>query len=160
MNKLLSLLLVIILALSVVCFSACGNGDESKEIEEPSATEPAEAPEKEPAKESSTGGISWNDMPVYSGAKQVQKGSWSIPAAEGDYSKVEWRYYESGDNTETIADFYKTKMPDNGWEEMGWMEVPDMSWGLYSKNNEEDEAMVWVALDDGDTVIAMMRARQ
>ncbi|MBA7683058.1 hypothetical protein ES703_91414 [subsurface metagenome] len=99
-------------------------------------------------------------MPVYSGAKQVQKGSWSIPSTEGDYSKVEWRYYESGDSPETIAAFYKTQMPAKGWEEMGWMEVPDMSWGLYSKNNENDAAMVWVALDDGNSVIAMMRATE
>ncbi len=158
MKKCLSLLLVFILALSLVSFSACGGGDENEETPTPSAAEPAETPEEEPVKVSSTGELSWKDMPVYSGAKQIQKGSWSIPAADGDYSKVEWRYYESKHSPETISAFYKDKMPDNDWEEMGWMEVADMSWGLFNKNNENDAAMVWVALDDGNSVIAMMRA--
>ena len=161
MKKYLLLLLVFILALSLVSFSACGGGDENEETPTPSSAEPAETPEKEePEKTSSTGGLNWNDMPVYSGAKQIQKGSWAIPADEGEYSKVEWRYYESKDSLETISAFYKDKMPDKGWEEMGWMEVPDMSWGLFNKNNEKDAAMVWVALDDGNSVIAMMRATE
>lgn len=160
MKKLLSLLLASILVLSVISLPACGGGEESDEIQTPPASEPAGAPENETLTAPSTEGLTWNDMPVYSGAKQAQKGSWSIPSTEGDYSKVEWRYYESGDNLDTIAAFYKTQMPAEGWEEMGWMEVPDMQWGIYNKNNENDAAMVWVAMDDGNSVIAMMRATE
>jgi len=158
LKKLSSLLLALILVVSVISLSACGGGEESNEIQTPSTSEPAKAPEKETATTPSTESLSWNDMPIYSGAKQVQKGSWSIPPSEGDYSKVEWRYYESGDDLDTIAAFYKSQMPAKGWEEMGWMEVLEMSWGLYNKNDENDTAMVWMALDEGKGIIALMRA--
>jgi len=158
LKKLLLLLLVSILVLAGISLFACGGEEEVEETQTPPASEPTMAPEKEPVTAPSTGGLTWNDMPVYSGAKQVQKGSWSIPPAEGDYSKVEWRYYESGDNLDTIATFYKNQMPAKGWEEMGWMEVPDMRYGVYNKNNENDAALVWVASDEGKGVIALMRA--
>ena len=154
MRKLLTLLLVLILISAGISMFACSGKEKAEETQTPATSEPT----KEPAIVPSTGGLTWNDMPVYPGAKQVQKGSWSIPPTEGDYSKVEWRYYESGDNLDTIATSYKTQMPARGWEEMGWMEVPEMRWGIYNKNNENDAAMVWIASDDGKSVIALMRA--
>jgi len=96
LKKLLSLLLVSILVLAGISLFACGGEEEVEETQTPPTSEPARALEKEPVTAPSTGGLTWNDMPVYSGAKQVTKGSWSIPPAEGDYSKVEWRYYETG----------------------------------------------------------------
>jgi len=81
-----------------------------------------------------------------------------VPPAEGDYSKVEWRYYESGDSVDTIAVFYKNQMPAKDWEEVAWMDVQDTKWGMYYKNNENDAAMVWVASEEGNSIIAMMRA--
>ena len=157
MKKILSLLLVLILVLAGISLVACGGEEEGENIPTPSTSEPTGAPEKEPTTPSA-GRLTWNDMPVYSGAKQVQKGSWSIPPAEGDYSKMEWRYYETGDNLDAIATFYRAQMPAKGWEEMGWMEVPQMKWGMYNKNNENDAAMVWVASDEGKGIIALMRA--
>ncbi len=98
-------------------------------------------------------------MPLYSGAGQIQKGSWSIPPAdESDYSKVEWRYYETNASLVTVSAFYKNQMPAKGWTEKGWMEVQEMHWGLYDKNNENDAAMVWINSQEGKTVIAMWRA--
>ena len=154
MKKLLSLLLVLSLILAGISLCACGNGDEAGETQTPATSEPTGTPEKE----LSAGGLNWNDMPVYSGTKQAQKGSWSVPPTEGDYSKVEWRYYESGDDVDTIANFYKTQMPARDWEEVAWMDVQDMKWGMYYKNNENDAAMVWVASEEGNSIIAMMRA--
>jgi hypothetical protein len=97
-------------------------------------------------------------MPVYAGAGQIQKGSWSIPPAEGDYAKFEWRYYESSASLDQVSAFYKSEMPAKGWAEQGWMEVQEMHWGMYNKNNENDAAMVWVTNQEGKTVIAMWRA--
>jgi hypothetical protein len=97
-------------------------------------------------------------MPIYSGVGQIQKGSWSIPPAEGDYSKFEWRYYETNDSLDKVATFYRSQMPAKGWEEKGWMEVQQMNWGMYNKNNEKDAAMVWVNSQEGKTVIALWRA--
>jgi len=158
MKRLVSLSLVVVLILGSVGLVACG-GKESEPTQEPTQTpSPTTTPSPTQTAPSPTGGLTWNDMPIYSGAKQVQKGSWSIPPAEGDYSKVEWRYYESGDNIGNVASFYKGKMPGQGWEEMGWMETPEMNWGMYNKNNEQDAAMVWIGSDDGKTFIALMRA--
>lgn len=164
------ILFMITLAVVSACLGlvACGGEEEGGTSPPPSKVETTtpsgegakpSAPSVEEAKPSApSGGLTWNDIPVYSGAKQVTKGSWSIPPSEGDYSKVEWRYYETGDSLDAVASFYKSKMPDNGWEEMGWMEVPQMKWGGYSKNNENDAATVWVGSDNGETAIALMRA--
>ena len=97
-------------------------------------------------------------MPIYPGVGQIQKGSWSIPPAEGDYSKFEWRYYETNDSLAKVAAFYRSQMPAKGWEEKGWMDVQQMNWGMYDKNNEKDAAMVWVNSQEGKTVIALWRA--
>ena len=149
MKKAISLLLV--LMLGCVGLVACGGGEGSSG---------GAAPPEEEGTPPSGGGFTWNDMPVYPGANQVQKGSWSIPPAEGDYSKVEWRYYETGDSMSTVASYYRSQMPAEGWQEMGWMEMEDVSWGYYSKNNEQDGAMIWVGSDEGETFISLMRATQ
>jgi len=157
MRKAISLILVIILILGCIGFIACGNGGEEGTTPPPSGQKNGQTPEQTTPSTSSSG-LSWSDVPIYSGADQVQKGSWSIPPAEGDYSKVEWRYYETGDDISDVAGFYRGNMPGKGWEEMGWVETPEMNWGMYSKNNEQDAAMVWIGSDDGKTFLALMRA--
>jgi len=150
----ISFLLVMAVLLSCVGFVACG-GEEGGTIQTPA---PASIPSTTPPTAVSGGGLTWNGMPIYSGAGQVQKGSWSIPPAEGDYSKFEWRYYDTNDSLEKVAAFYKSQMPAKGWEERGWMEVPQMNWGMFEKNSENDAAMVWINSQEGKTVIAMWRA--
>lgn len=158
MRRTISLLLVVVITLGCIGFAACGDGEE-KETTPPPSSEQTNNQTPQQAESSTSGGdLSWSDVPVYSGAKQVQKGSWSIPPAEGDYSKVEWRYYETSDNVSNVVSFYKDKMPGKGWEQMGWMEMPEMNWGMYNKNNEQDAAMVWICSEDGKTFIALMRA--
>lgn len=165
MKKVVSLVLVVAVMLSSVGLVACGGG-EGVTPPPPSgeAAPPAEEAAPPPSEEEPTPppaeGLSWNDMPVYSGAKQVTKGTWTIPPAEGEWSKVEWRYYETGDSVSTVVAFYKSQMPGKGWQEMAWMEMEGVSWGYYSKNDEQDEAMVWTGSDDGKTFIALMRATQ
>ena len=153
MRKTISLLLVIVLSLSCISFTACGGGGEK---------ETASAPSNEQTDSSTSGGdLSWNDILIYSGAKQVQKGSWSIPPAEGDWSKVEWRYYSMEDDLNNVAMvslFYKMEMPKSGWQKIRQTEVQGTFWGYYSKNNEQDGAIVWVGSDEGETVFAIMRA--
>ena len=97
----------------------------------------------------------------------MQNGSWSIPLAAGDWSKIEWRYYESHawDDVSMIKEdmrqftmFYTNEMPKNGWEEMGWMKTPEANWCSYSKNNGQDGAMVWVSSEGDKAIFALMRA--
>jgi len=151
-----TLLFVILAILLIGCTSlvACGGNNEDTATQEPAKTTSAST--KTTA--ASSGGLTWNDMPVYSGAKQVQKGSWSIPANEGDYSKVEWRYYEASGSAADVVSYYKSKMPGNGWTETAWMEMGTTAWGMYNKNSEKDAAMVWIMAEDGKTILSMMRA--
>ena len=160
MKKVVSLVLVVAIMLSSVGLVACGGGEEGVTPPPPAEGETAPPPSEEKPTPPPAEGLSWNDMPVYSGAKQVTKGTWTIPPAEGEWSKVEWRYYEAGDSVSTVVAFYKSQMPGKGWQEMAWMEMEGVSWGYYSKNDEQDEAMVWTGSDDGKTFIALMRATQ
>jgi len=151
MKKAISLALVLIMMLSCISLVACGGGEEEA---------PTPSPTSEPATTPSGSGLTWNDMPVYSGTGQVQKGSWSIPPAEGEWLKVEWRYYETSDSINAVATFYKSQMPGNGWQETMWMEIQEMSWGIYNKNDEQDAAMVWIGSEEGKTFFALMRASE
>jgi len=162
MKKLISFFLVIILALGSIGLVACGNGEEEEEeVAPPPVEEEEEVPPTEEEEEPPSGGdLSWGDMPVYSDADQVQKGSWGIPPAQGEWSKVEWRYYETGDSADKVASFYRDEMPDEGWDEMMWMEAEGVAWAFFTKNGEKDGAMFWVASDEGETVFALMRATQ
>jgi len=151
MKKVMSLVLVLAMVLACVSFAACGGagGDGA-----------APAPEGEATLPSGGGGFTWNDMPAYSGASHMVKGSWATPPEQGEWQRVEWRYYESGDSQSQIVAFYQSAMPANGWQQIASMEMEEVSWFYYAKNNEQDGAIVWVSEEDGQTVIGLMRGGQ
>jgi hypothetical protein len=99
-------------------------------------------------------------MPTYSASSEVQKGAWAIPATEGGYNVSEWHYYQSTDSLDKVAPSLRSQMAANGWTEAGWFEVPgQMSWGSFTKNGQNDAAMVWVSTQGtSGTVIALWRA--
>lgn len=143
MKKAISLVLVLIMVLGCASLVACGGRGGVGE------TPPSVA------------GLTWDDIPIYAGAEQIQKGNWAMPPAQGDWSKVEWRYYRMNDEVNDVGMvtmFYKMEMQKNGWQEIERTETQDMSWGYYSKNNEQDGAIVWVGSDERNTVFALMRA--
>lgn len=150
MKKVISLVLVVVMMLGCIGFVACGDGEEVG----PPPTEEEEAPPP------SEDGLTWNDMPVYPGANRIQEMTWTIPSEEGEWTQLEWRYYETGASLSTIVSFYKSEMPGNGWQQPFWMESPEGSWSYYVKNNERDMAMVWIASEEGKTFIALMRATE
>jgi len=160
LKKVISVALALVLMLGCVGLVACGGGGGEGGTAPPPSNGGVTAPSEGEATPPSGGGLTWNDMPVYSGAKQVQKGSWSIPSEEGEWSKMEWRYYETKDSVSKVTSFYKSQMPGKGWQETTWMEIEEMSWGYYSKNNEQDGAIVSIGFDEGKTFIALMRATQ
>ena len=152
----------LIVALSCIGLVACGgdngNGAEPTDTATPTTTPTATTtPTTTPSS-----GLTWEDIPLYSGASQVQKGSWALPAEQGEWSKVEWRYYETNDSTDDVASFYKSNMPGKGWDEMMWMEAEGIAWAYYTKNSEKDGAMFWCSLDEEEnkTLFALMRATQ
>ena len=161
--KRISPILVVIAVLALVLVGACGgdNGEEETTAATTSATTAATtAAQTTPPSNGGGGGLTWNDMPIYGGADQIEEFSMSFSPDEGDYSEWEWRYYETGADVEDVVDFYKDKMPDNGWDEQMWMDMGEVAYGMYFKNNEKDAAMVWIATEGGDTLVGLWRASE
>lgn len=165
MKKVVSVVLLVVMVLACVSVAAC----RPVVVVQPPAEEPAPAtPEPSPSQPSnggvtppsSSGGFTWNDVPAYPGAAQVAKGSWTEPPEEGEMSKVEWRHYQTGDGQDNVVSFYKSAMPGKGWQEMASMEMGELSWLMYTKNNEADLAWVYVGEGDGGTLIHLMRGSE
>jgi hypothetical protein len=161
-KKVALIMSILIITLSCVGLVACGGGDGNGNGNGAKPTATATPTTTPTSTSAPSGGLTWDDIPLYSGASQVQKGSWAIPAEQGEWSKVEWRYYETGDSTDDVASFYKSSMPGKGWDEMMWMEAEGIAWAYYTKNNEKDGAMFWCSLDEEEnkTLFALMRATQ
>jgi len=159
LKKVLSLVLVVVMMLGCIGFVACGGG-EGETTPPPSNGETAPPSNGETTPPPSGVGLTWADIPVYPGANQIQEMTWTIPSEEGEWTKMEWRYYETGASVSAVATFYKSQMPGKGWQETFWMEVEEMQWGWYSKNNEQDGAIVSINSEEGKTFIALMRATE
>jgi hypothetical protein len=167
--KKISLIFVVFSILALVLVGACGgdNGDngDTEETTTAQTTTPQTSDEPEPTEPSNGGnggggGLTWDDMPIYGGVDQIEEFSMTFSPDEGDYSEFEWRYYETGADIDDVIDFYKDEMPDNGWDEQMWMDAGEVAYGMYFKNNEKDAAMVWIAAEEGDTLIGLWRASE
>ena len=146
-QKALGIMMVVVL-LTTVCLAACGgdnggNGDTTTTTTTTAATTAVQTTESTTAQPSNGGGdgFTWNDMPIYPGADQVQEFSISIPPEDEDYTDVEWRYYECGASVEDVVDFYKDKMPDNGWEDQIWRgeDQPGDAWDPTPPDSDKRE---------------------
>jgi hypothetical protein len=129
------IVLCLVLALIVgLALMACGEKKEQttsgKAVEETGKT-------KEDAKRS---GYGWSDVPEYKGAtKSEQEGQMTIPAAaQGEYEKVDRRWYETDDSPEQVHEYYLDQMPKKGWHKLFAMKYPEGS-----------AVSTWVK-DDGD----------
>lgn len=166
--KKVSLMFMVLAVLALVVVGACGgeNGEAkttaAKTITPTTAatTAPQSTQPSNGGNGGNGGGFTWNDVPIYGGADQIQEFNMSFMPEEGEYSRVEWRYYETSDDIDDVIDFYKDKMPDNGWDETMWMDMMEVAYGMYMKNNEADAAMVWLSSDEGETQIALWRASE
>jgi hypothetical protein len=171
LKKIAYLLLAVVIIIGSFGLVACG-GEEDGDTSQPSSSQTQTSPPESsqttsPPETSQTsspasgGGMTWDDVPVYPGADQVLEQSWAIPPAEEEWSEMEWKYFESGDSISDITEFYKDKMPDNGWEEMFFMDAAGgFAMGMYMKNNEKDGAMIWAGENQGKTGFALMRGTQ
>ena len=110
--KRISLIPVVIAILALVLVGACG-GDNGEE-ETTAATTPATSAATTTTQTTQPpsgggGGLTWNDMPIYGGADQIEEFSMSFAPDEADYSEFEWRYYETGADVGDVINFYKDK---------------------------------------------------
>jgi len=164
LNKAIALAFVVVAVASCVGLVGCDSA-RGGETAAPPAQEEEAAPAESEEEEAMPGvvDLKWGDIPVYAMTEQTQKGGWAIPPAEGDWSRVEWRYYRMPEVAGTVEEagrFYKNEMPKNGWQETMWLEMEDMTMSYYSKNGERDGAAVWIGSEEGYTVFALMRASQ
>ncbi len=104
----------------------------------------------------------WNDIPVYPGTEQVQKGSWSIPAVDTKLGNVKWIYYQTNDSVSEVSAFYEDQMPIAGWKAEASFVTDIIAYGNYTKNNGKDAALAWAGrvVGDGKTNIALMQASE
>ena len=161
--KRISPILVVIAVVALVLVGACGGENGEEETTAAATTTTAAATTTAQTTQPSNGGgggLTWNDMPIYGGADQIEEFSMSFSPDDADYSEFEWRYYETGADVDDVIDFYKDKMPDNGWDETMWLDAGEVAYGLYMKNNEKDAAMVWIAAEGGDTLVGLWRATE
>lgn len=157
MKKVISLVLVLVMVLACASLVACGGGGAPPPSGEPTPPPSEDGVTPPPSAE---GGFTWDDMPTYPGASQIAKGSWMEPPQEGELHKVEWRHYQTGDSQDKVFAFYKSAMPGKGWQQMMEMEMEEVSWFFYTKNNEKDVAWVYVGEGDGKTMIHLMRGSE
>ena len=174
-------LIVLVLALAL---AACGGGDEEEEngggggtpaatktvaaekTQKPAETgEPEKTPEKTP-EPSGGGGASFENIPVYPGAEKI--GDWSsdysLPFLGEDidteeYTDAAWAEYETDDPADDVIDFYKDKMPDNGWGEEHWLDasfLEDIGVGTYSRDDGDRAAWVYIAGSDEDKTVIVI----
>jgi hypothetical protein len=167
MKTLLSLMLVLVMIFSCVGFIACGCEEEE---ESPTAAtnggtpEPADGGTPEPSDEEeeeptpSGGDLTWKDMPIYHGA-DAKEDFWATVTTEG--KEAEMRMYQTDDSVDEVADFYKSEMPDNGWDEAMWMSIGGSVTGAFTKNNEHDFATIAIAdVGDEGTLITLTRGQE
>ena len=173
-------LIILTLALTL---AACGGGGDDEENggdegEKPAATKTVEADETETPEVVETktpetaepsgggGGASLGDVPVYPGAEKVADYSGSdvpLPLLGGDidveeYADAQWAVYETSDSADDVTNFYKDKMPDNGWEEESWFDTSlgdGAAWGGYTRDNGDSAAWVFVSGADDQTQIVI-----
>ena len=74
--------------------------------------------------------------------------------------KVEWRHYETSASKSKVFAFYQSAMPGKGWQQMMKMEMEELSWLMYTKNNEKDIAWVYIGEEDGKTMFHLMRGSE
>ena len=147
-SKFLWLFLCCVIAVTVVAWSC--NGGTTGEQEE-------EEEEEEEGEDS----LSWTDFPTYPGANRQYEDFFDMFQQAGiddeEYIR-EWRYYKTSDSSNDVTDYYRDKMPDYGWDEMGYLQMSEYNeMTMFSKNDVQDMAYVMTAPSNGDTIIALIK---
>ena len=152
--------LCLALVLSVL-LSACGGGGGT-----PAATtqqqqqQTQQQQQQTQQQQTSTAESPYSDIPIYPGAEdafgefsEFTGGIASVPDAS-----IEWHYYQVDESDpDNIMDFYKSQMPDNGWEFIIEASVPEMggSYAMYMKGTSTATIM---AFEDPEGTYGMILA--
>lgn len=115
------------------------------------------SPTKTTPSGSGTGDI-WSDIPIYPNAVKAEDEGFGL-SVQGDpsFSQIEWRFFAVQNvDLDKVADFYKEKMAANKWNKMMWVDVGEMSYGTFEKNNETRMAMIYLILSEGGVAMNIM----
>ena len=160
MKKFISIILMLVLMASCVTMVACGGGDDDGDLPGFPTADSSPDARPSPADTAGTSGdFTWDDIPVYPGADREEEFSMSMGGGGeyGDFERIEYRYYSTGDDPDEVGDFYKDKMPDKGWTEVMIMDMGEVSFGYWEKDGGDTGAYIGAAEDDGDTMLWMWR---
>ena len=157
MKKVISLALVLVVLLSCIGLVAC-NEEEGTEPT-PSGNE-VPSPSVGESAQPASGGFTWDDMPVYPGATTDKEKWFSINNSDVLIPIIsESRPYETNDSLKAVADFYKSEMPKNGWDQIDWTQGDEANAdGKFVKNDYQDRADVRLK-DMGDNVHIFLHRR-
>jgi hypothetical protein len=145
----------------LVVFTACG-GKAAPGPPAPEAGQPPAAEMNQPV-ETSGGDDFWADIPTYPDSSPAQQTTSQVPVSGqmGEFRTLNFRYYETGADVGTVADFYLDKMPDNGWTKVVAMDFnrPTSAMSSWVKRDGDVAASVSVGRDNrsGKTYISVMR---
>jgi hypothetical protein len=126
-----------------------------------STTAPPEETTSTTAPASSTGGTKniWSDIPIYSGAQPAADTGFGL-TIQGDpsFPNSEWRFYETPSSVSPVSDFYNKQMPDKGWTKESWLDMGEMQYGSFVKNNETRRCLIYVIANENVTSINILSA--
>ena len=122
MKKLICLMMILILGLCSLGIAACDGGDddeeatseataaatseETGEATEEATEQPTEDPTEDATSKPTSGGFTWDDMPVYPGAEE-DKDALNVAGASEE-GRMEWRHYKTTDSFNEVVEFYKS----------------------------------------------------
>lgn len=160
MQRLLVLTLVSTMALGSMCLVACGGEGENTPAQEESdetIEEPTEDETEEPTAEATSSEFTWDDVPVYPGAEADQS-SWT--SVEMDGTKIETHLYTTTDSSDDVVDFYRSEMPDNGWEDAAFVQSGNVAQAAFTKHDEQDTATILIDCEEEVVTISLTRTHE
>jgi hypothetical protein len=148
MNKRITMILILVLAVSGLALLACGGVQEEQAgtTTEETAGQQMEQQAPPPEKTAGSGGCTWADMPLYPGAEKADQYYDGATTTAEEYT--ESHTFTTADDLGKVTGYYKAQMPAKGWQLDRWMDVEmtQPGWscqrGMYSMRDGQDAAVV------------------
>jgi hypothetical protein len=158
MKKILLLVIALTMVLACASFTACGKAGINNTIHIPDSEGGGDI-----AITGLTGGDktpeSFGDIPIYPGCEQIMKVT-GDETMNGQPGVLDHRQYLTSDSVEKVINFYKEKMPGNGWTEDSWYEGT-INMGSYSKGETSVAVISVVSADaEGGTMLTIDKKYQ
>lgn len=134
MTKSLTLVLLLALLLTSMTLAACGGDSDDETAPEATATQPEEmtsepteqpTPEDTQQEQPTSGDLSWDDIPIYSGAESESTDECAAKWQECDM--CEHRVYMTDASPEDVCSFYEEELPALGWDKLVYQFYPEGS---------------------------------